>query len=194
MPALSQQQQKLMGLALAYKKGDVPDSKVSDKIKKLANAMTKSDLEKYASTKHKGLPKKVENKLSVEELRNMIADAVDEVIQEKTSVSNLSSEQKNLYIEAISNFKQYSSIIHRSKELPKAVEEIKSLVNFASKNVVSESGDWFEGVSLKRRAKRLKETMQEFEKTSGKITKLQKTLESIYENIGRQLGNFYEIK
>jgi len=194
MPALSQQQQKLMGLALAYKKGDVPDSKVSDKIKKLANAMTKSDLEKYASTKHKGLPKKVENKLSVEELRNMIADAVDEVIQEKTSVSNLSSEQKNLYIEAISNYKQYSSIIHRSKELPKAVEEIKSLVNFASKNVVSESGDWFEGVSLKRRAKRLKETMQEFEKTSGKITKLQKTLESIYENIGRQLGNFYEIK
>lgn len=194
MPALSQQQQKLMGLALAYKKGDVPDSKVSDKIKKLANAMTKSDLEKYASTKHKDLPKKVENKLSVEELRNMIADAVDEVIQEKTSMSNLSSEQKNLYIEAISNYKQYSPIIHRSKELPRVVDEIKGLVNFASKNVVSESGDWFEGVSLKRKAKRLKETMQEFEKTSGKITKLQKSLESIYENIGRQLGNFYEIK
>jgi hypothetical protein len=33
MPSLSQQQQKLMGLALAYKNGDVPDSKVSGKIK-----------------------------------------------------------------------------------------------------------------------------------------------------------------
>lgn len=194
MPALSQQQQKLMGLALAYKRGDVPDSQVSGKIKKLANAMTNSDLEKYASTKHKGIPKKVENKLSVEELRNMIADAVDEVMQEKITTSNLSSEQKNLYIEAISDYSKYRSVIHRSKELPKVVGEIKNLVEFASKNVVAESGDWFEGVSIKRKTKRLRETMHEFEKTSGKIVKLQKTLESIYENIGRQLGNFYEIK
>ena len=194
MPALSQQQQKLMGLALAYKRGDVPDSQVSGKIKKLANAMTNSDLEKYASTKHKGIPKKVENKLSVEELRNMIADAVDEVMQEKITTSNLSSEQKNLYIEAISDYIKYRSVIHRSKELPKVVGEIKNLVEFASKNVVAESGDWFEGVSIKRKTKRLRETMHEFEKTSGKIVKLQKTLESIYENIGRQLGNFYEIK
>lgn len=194
MPSLSQQQQKLMGLALAYKRGDVPDSKVSDKIKKLASAMTKSDLEKYASTKHKGLPKKVENKLSVEELRDMIAGAVDEVMQEKITTSNLSSEQKNIYIEAISEYSKYRSIIHRSKELPKVVGEIKNLVEFASKNVVAESGDWFEGVSVKRKTKRLKESMHELEKTSGKIVKLQKTLESIYENIGRQLGNFYEIK
>jgi hypothetical protein len=194
MPSLSQQQQKLMGLALAYKRGDVPDSKVSGKIKKLASAMTTSDLEKYASTKHKDLPKKVENKLSVEELRDMIADAIDEVMQEKITTSNLNSEQKNLYIEAISNYNKYRSIIHRSKELPTAVSEIKNLVEFATKNVVAESGDWFEGVSIKRKTKKLKENMYEFEKTSQKVTKLQKTLESIYEHIGRQLSNFYEIK
>lgn len=194
MPSLSIKQQKLMGLALAYKRGDVPDSKVSGNIKKLASAMTTSDLEKYASTKHKGLPKKVENKLSVEELRDMIADAIDEVMQEKITASNLNSEQKNLYIEAISNYSKYRSIIHRSKELPAAVSEIKNLVEFATKNVVAESGDWFEGVSIKRKTKKLKETMYEFEKTSQKVTKLQKTLESIYEHIGRQLSNFYEIK
>jgi hypothetical protein len=194
MPSLSQQQQKLMGLALAYKRGDVPDSKVSGNIKKLASAMTTSDLEKYASTKHKGLPKKVESKVSVEELRNMIADAIDEVMQEKITASNLNSEQKNLYIEAISNYNKYRSIIHRSKELPTAVSEIKNLVEFATKNIVAESGDWFEGVSIKRKTKKLKEAMYEFEKTSQKVTKLQKTLESIYEHIGRQLSNFYEIK
>jgi len=183
-----------MGLALAYKRGDVPDSKVSGNIKKLASAMTTSDLEKYASTKHKGLPKKVESKVSVEELRNMIADAIDEVMQEKITASNLNSEQKNLYIEAISNYNKYRSIIHRSKELPTAVSEIKNLVEFATKNIVAESGDWFEGVSIKRKTKKLKEAMYEFEKTSQKVTKLQKTLESIYEHIGRQLSNFYEIK
>jgi hypothetical protein len=108
--------------------------------------------------------------------------------------SNLNSEQKNLYIEAISNYNKYRSVIHRSKELPTAVTEIKNLVEFATKNIVSESGDWFEGVSIKRKTKQLKEAMYEFEKTSQKVTKLQKTLESIYEHMGRHLSNFYEIK
>ena len=59
--SVSQQQQKLMGLALSVKKGDTPKSKVSNKIKKVAKSMSKKDLEDFASTKHKGLPKKVEN-------------------------------------------------------------------------------------------------------------------------------------
>ena len=60
--------------------------------------------------------------------------------------------------------------------------------------MVEESGDWFEGVSHRRNSKRLKESVGEFQKISEKIVKLQRTLESIYENIGKQLGSFYEIK
>ena len=57
--AVSKQQQKLMGLALAYKRGDVPDAEVSDTVRNLAKSMSTKELEKYASTKHKGLPQKV---------------------------------------------------------------------------------------------------------------------------------------
>ena len=56
----SQQQQKLMGLALAYKRGEVPEDEVSDTVKALADRMSEKDLEDFASTKHKGLPKKVD--------------------------------------------------------------------------------------------------------------------------------------
>lgn len=63
MPATSQAQQKLMGAALAAKKGAKP---ISKKVANLAKSMTTKELEKYASTKHKGLPKKVK-KESVEE-------------------------------------------------------------------------------------------------------------------------------
>ena len=59
MPARSQQQQKIMGLALAFKRGEVPASKVSQKVKDLAKSMSEKELEKYASTKHKGLPTKI---------------------------------------------------------------------------------------------------------------------------------------
>jgi len=195
MPALSQQQQKIMGLALAYKKGKVPASKVSKSVKDLASSMSKAELEKYASTKHKGLPKKVgENKLPVSELHKMIQDAIAEVMAERFSTKRLTSEQKKLYIESIGKYNEYRSVIHRSKQLPEIVKEIKRLVEFASKNMVEESGDWFEGMSHSRSSKQLKETVIMFEKTSAKIVKLQRTLESIYETIGKHLGRFYEIK
>ena len=66
MPASSQQQQKLVGLALSYKRGNVLSSEVSATVKKLASGMSEKELEKYASTSHKGLPKKVgETKIKV---------------------------------------------------------------------------------------------------------------------------------
>ena len=102
--------------------------------------------------------------------------------------------QKQQYIEAISRYNEYRSVVHRSKALPEIVSEIKRMVEFASKNMVEESGDWFEGVSHRRNSKRLKESVTEFQKISEKIVKLQRNLESIYENIGKQLGSFYEIK
>ena len=197
MPALSQQQQKIMGLALAYKKGKVPASKVSKSVKDLASSMSTQELEKYAGTKHKGLPKKVgETKTTMtrEEINKLVADAVQEVMGERFSTKRLTSEQKQQYIEAISRYNEYRSVVHRSKQLPEIVSEIKRLVEFASKNMVEESGDWFEGMSHSRNTKRLKESVIMFEKTSAKIVKLQRTLESIYENIGKHLGRFYEIK
>ena len=59
MPAASKQQQKLMGIVHALKKGDMKPSKASDKGKEMPKSMKKSEVEKFASTKHKGLPKKV---------------------------------------------------------------------------------------------------------------------------------------
>jgi hypothetical protein len=199
MPALSQQQQKLMGLALAYKRGKVSKSDVSKTVKQLANSMSEKELEKYASTKHKGLPNKVgENKtktsMTREDINKLVSDAVREVMSEKFNTKVLTPEQKQKYIESISRYNEYRSVVHRSKSLPEIVSEIKRIVEFASKNMVEESGDWFEGVSHRRNSKRLKESVNEFQKISERIVKLQRTLESIYENIGKQLGKFYEIK
>jgi DNA uptake protein ComE-like DNA-binding protein len=57
--AVSEQQQKLFGLALAYKRGEVPKSKVSKQVIELADSMSEKELIKYASTKHEGIPKRV---------------------------------------------------------------------------------------------------------------------------------------
>ena len=66
MPAKSKQQQKFMGLVHAFKKGEVPASKVSQAVKDAAKSMTKKSVKKYAKTKHDDLPKKVSEKVNPE--------------------------------------------------------------------------------------------------------------------------------
>jgi len=67
MPSTSKSQQRLMGLAYAYKRGDVKskdlDPRYADKVKELSKSMTLKKLKTYASTKHKNLPEKVEENL-----------------------------------------------------------------------------------------------------------------------------------
>ena len=60
--AVSQAQQKLMGMALAYKRGEMDDA--SDEVKKVANSMSEKDLEDFAKTKHDDLPMKKEKYLA----------------------------------------------------------------------------------------------------------------------------------
>ena len=54
--AVSKAQQQAAGAALAAKRGDAPKSKLQGASKEMMKMSTK-ELEKYAGTKHKGLPK-----------------------------------------------------------------------------------------------------------------------------------------
>ena len=79
MPAKSKQQQKFMGLVHAYKKGEVPASKVSKAVKDAAKSMSKKSVKKYAKTKHDDLPKKVsEEKKNSNNLYLEFTDAVQD--------------------------------------------------------------------------------------------------------------------
>jgi hypothetical protein len=56
--AVSKQQQKFMGMVYSAKKGEKPASK---EVAKVASGMSKKAAKDFASTKHKGLPKKKED-------------------------------------------------------------------------------------------------------------------------------------
>ena len=91
MPAQSQQQQKLFGLALAFKRGEVPASEVSDEIKDIADRMSEKEIEDFAATKHKGLPK------MKEQLRKIVREimrerAISEIELSKDDMDKLHSD------------------------------------------------------------------------------------------------------
>lgn len=149
MPAASQAQQKLMGAALAAKKGAKP---ISAKVGKIAKSMSKGELEKYAGTKHKGLPKKVKKESLEGAVTEMYAirnpysgcqakelvvpfDPLSGIPQDQTTPDDIrgvyydrqmaDSIAEQLYEEHV----QYEQMLEKKKQLTinKLVEKIQSL-------------------------------------------------------------------
>jgi hypothetical protein len=65
--AKSRSQQRLMGMALAYKRGEMKDASAS--VKRMADSMSEKDLEDYAKTKHDKIPEKIDEEMSVDQRR-----------------------------------------------------------------------------------------------------------------------------
>ena len=61
MPAKSKQQQKFFGVVKAMQSGNMPKKGAAGKA---ATDMTKKEVDKYVSTKHKGLPMKIKENIS----------------------------------------------------------------------------------------------------------------------------------
>ena len=72
MPSQSKSQQRFFGVVKAMQKGDIPKKGRAGKI---AKSMDKDDVDKFAKTKHKGLPNKVKREQRV---RNLIKKMVRE--------------------------------------------------------------------------------------------------------------------
>lgn len=153
MPAVSQQQQKIMGLALAFKRGEVPASKVSQKVKDLAKSMSEKELEKYASTKHKGLPTKVkesnlatfeqfisekDEELEMEDEMEFDADGEDEIVHVASSfpMKSVSSDAPEAH-DPESKMIQYQlkNIIENAEELIQMVEGLDSIEDWIQSKV-----------------------------------------------------------
>tara|TARA_Y100000593_G_scaffold464_1_gene925 strand:- start:3265 stop:4635 length:1371 start_codon:yes stop_codon:yes gene_type:complete len=72
LPSKSKAQQRFMGLVHSYKKGEVPASKVSKAVKDAAKSMDTKSVKKYASTKHKGKPEKVNKEFVIKKIRELL--------------------------------------------------------------------------------------------------------------------------
>jgi len=112
MPAQSQQQQKLFGLALAVKRGEVSPSEVSDEVKDIVDRMSEKDIEDFAGTSHKGLPKKVE-----QQMREMVR----EIMRERV-ISELNEENP-----CWKGYEQIGMKMKDGKEVPNCVPKNESV-------------------------------------------------------------------
>ena len=82
MPAVSKKQQRFFGMVRAAQKGE---GAASPEVAKVASEIKKKDAKDYASTKHKGLPMKKEEKeeLTFEGWKDKAGDAIKKVMKKK---------------------------------------------------------------------------------------------------------------
>ena len=100
MPALSKKQQRFFGIVRAIQKGE--QTPTTPETAKAAEDMKKTDVKKFASTKHKGLPEKkvtkeeiqTDRKISFPEMQKRIRDAKERRRQQKKESGRLYSDTK----------------------------------------------------------------------------------------------------
>ena len=100
MPALSKKQQKFFGIVRAIQKGE--QAPTTPETAKAASDMKKTDVKKFASTKHKCLPEKkvtteeikFNRKISFPQLQERIRDAKERARAKKKEKDQLSMDSK----------------------------------------------------------------------------------------------------
>ena len=100
MPALSKKQQRFFGIVRAIQKGE--QAPTTPETAKAAADMKKTDVKKFASTKHKGLPNKkvtteeikLNRKISFPQMQERIRDAKERAREKKKESERLYSDTK----------------------------------------------------------------------------------------------------
>ena len=100
MPALSKKQQRFFGIVRAIQKGE--QAPTTPETAKAASDMKKTDVKKFASTKHKGLPEKKKikediqrvQKISFPQMQERIRDAKERARAKKKEKDQISMDSK----------------------------------------------------------------------------------------------------
>ena len=101
MPALSKKQQRFFGIVRAIQKGE--QAPTTPETAKAAADMKKTDVKKFASTKHKGLPEKkvtteelkLDRKISFPQMQDRIRDAKERARARKKESDQISMDSKS---------------------------------------------------------------------------------------------------
>ena len=115
MPALSKKQQKFFGIVRAIQKGE--QAPTTPETAKAAADMKKSDVKKFASTKHKGLPekKKIEEDKQIKKIVKQLRKSVKSHAKQADTLEKKIEEQLS-YQYFIKRAKQSSTRVEKNKE------------------------------------------------------------------------------
>ena len=95
--------------------------------------------------------------------------------------------------EAIRNYGRVGEALYKTNGIIEAAKQLSEMADAAQNHVLSETNDWFDGVSVKRNMKELKGLTGQFKKTAVEANSVNQRLSALYEDMGNILNRYYEI-
>lgn len=112
----------------------------------------------------------------------------------KDASTQLTAEDKKNLMSMVESFNQLGECLARENELVELANSLNEIARLGEAYAVNECGDWFQTPALKKDWKRLKEDVKEFQKVTQECYANYQQLGVLYENVGRILQRYYEIK
>lgn len=137
MPAKSENQQQLMAMALQYKRGKLKNA--SDMVKSVASSMSEKELEKYASTATKALPKKITKEQAIKIVEKFIIKKGNAYRIRSAKTGKLWPQEYDSYANALSALKAYQ--VHKNEILDgEPIERLKQMETIVKTNSAGRVG------------------------------------------------------
>ena len=95
--------------------------------------------------------------------------------------------------EAIRNYGRVGEALYKTNGIIEAAKQLSEMADAAQNHVLSETNDWFDGVSVKRNMKELRGLTGQFKKTAVEANAVNQRLSALYEDMGNILNRYYEI-
>ncbi len=97
-------------------------------------------------------------------------------------------------IEAVKNYSRIGKQLYNNNNLIEVAKQLAQMAEAAQNHVLSETDDWFDGVSVKRNMKELKGLTSHFKKTALEANNVNQRLSALYEDMGNILNRYYDIE
>ena len=95
--------------------------------------------------------------------------------------------------EAVRNYARIGKQLRVNSNIMEAAKQLAEMADNAQNHVLSETSDWFDGVSVKRNMKELKGLTGQFKKTAVEANATNQRLSALYEDMGNILNRYYDI-
>ena len=100
---------------------------------------------------------------------------------------------KHEVIEAVKSYARVGKQIQVNNNIMEAAKQLAQMAEAAQNHILSETSDWFDGVSVKRNMKELKGLTGQFRKTAVEANATNQRLSALYEDMGNILNRYYDI-
>ena len=120
--------------------------------------------------------------------KSINTDKVKAIRSEKLPV-----EIKRHFLEIISTYNAYQTQMNRPSEITEVAETLGAIVEAAKELAITEAGDWFDKVTIKRNMTELEKLGHKFEKFAVEARDMDNRLHALYEDMGHILNRYYEI-